>query len=142
MMITLISLHNSSLSTEIAITVNQRVNLRLTEDTVTSCTNATSFPLALHPHVDIFHVNNSLFTCPGYYSLARIALRNTKRFFLNGLRSTILQNTNTTFCLLTFFFLLGSQAHLSKTGGDKDVPFNSWVGTRSSQLHVNKWRLL
>lgn len=38
MMITLISLHNSSLSTEIAITVNQRVNLRLTEDTVTSCT--------------------------------------------------------------------------------------------------------
>lgn len=48
--------------------------------------------------------------------------------------------TNSAGFLLGFF--LSSQARLSKTGDDKDVPFNSWAGTRSSQSHIGKWRLL
>lgn len=71
-----------------------------------------------------------------------------KTGLFDDLRSTILENTNFTvseqiqqFCLFVCF-LLSSQSQLSKTGDDKDVPFNSWAGTRSSQSHISKWRLL
>lgn len=95
-MITLISLHNHTFSTKIAITVNQKVNCSLTRDMVTIY--ITSHVLTL---VDILHVkknkkkqencslNKSVLLFFGKNSFETSCGRNTKWVF-DISRSTIL----------------------------------------------------
>lgn len=65
------------------------------------------------------------------------------------LKSTILSSRNLTFFFLIIYLeqiqhvaFLSSLSQLSTAGDGKDVPFNSWAGTKSSQSHIYNRRLL
>lgn len=148
-MITLISLHNHTFSTNIAITVNQKVNCSLTRDMVTIYIKSHYIGVALtswyfpckkqEQNKKTVH-----WTCLRYFSLARTVLKHlvgeTQNGSFWGAQSSKVETLH--FQDKFSILLLFTQSQLSTTGDGKDVPFNSWAGIRSSQSHISNWRLL
>lgn len=156
-MITLISLHNHT-STKIAITVNPKENCSLTPDMVTSDIKSHVVTLEKHLLVDIFpckktktkqeqkqencSLNMSVLLFFGKNSFWNILWEKHKMGLWHFEEQQSSKVETLHFQNRFSIFLLSTQSQLSTTGDGKDVPFNSWAGTRSSQLHINNWRLL